>query len=96
MDKNIVDLSLGNHEIKIGDRSNIFLTGIKKISSFDNEEFLMESTMGIILLKGQGLEIIKLDTHDGNVKIKGQINSLTYLDSKTKSKEESFLVKLFK
>lgn len=96
MDKNIVDLSLGNHEIKIGDRSNIFLTGIKKISSFDNEEFLMESTMGVILLKGQDLEIIKLDTHDGNVKIKGQINSLTYLDNKPKTKEDSFLVKLFK
>ena len=96
MDKNTVDLSLGNHEFKVVDRSTIFLTGIKKITSFDNEEFLMESTMGIILLKGESLEIIKLDTHDGNVKIKGKINSLNYLESKTKTKEESFLVKLFK
>ncbi len=96
MDKNIVDLSLGSHEIKIGDRSNIFLTGIKKITSFDNEEFLMESTMGVILLKGEALEIIKLDTHDGNVKIKGKINSLNYLENKGKTKEEGFLVKLFK
>ena len=57
----------------------------------------MESTMGVILLKGESLEIIKLDTHDGNVKIKGKINSLNYLESnKTKAKEESFLVKLFK
>lgn len=97
MDKNNVDMNLGSHEIKIGDRSSIYLTGIKKITSFDNEEFLMESTMGVILLKGESLEIIKLDTHDGNVKIKGKINSLNYLESnKTKAKEESFLVKLFK
>jgi len=97
MDKNIVDLSLGSHEVKIADRNNIYLTGIKKITSFDNEEFLMESTMGIILLKGESLEIIKLDTHDGNVKIKGKINSLNYLENaKGKAKEESFLVKLFK
>jgi len=96
MDKSTVDLSLGSHEIKIVDRSSILLTGIKKITSFDNEEFLMESTMGIILLKGEALEIIKLDTHDGNVKIKGKINSFNYLESKTKSKEESLLAKLFK
>lgn len=96
MDKSIGEINLGNHEFKVVDRSSIYLTGIKKITSFDNEEFLMESTLGIILLKGEGLEIIKLDTHDGNVRIKGKINSLNYLESKTKTKEESFLVKLFK
>ena len=46
----------GSHEIKITDRSIINLTGINKISSFDDQEFLMESNMGIILLKGEGLE----------------------------------------
>ena len=96
MDKTILDLPVGSHEIKINDRSSIYLTGIKKINSFDNEEFLMESTMGIILLKGEGLEIIKLDTHDGNVKIKGKINSLNYIEGKSKNKEESLLSKLFK
>ena len=34
MDKNTIDLSLGNHEFKVVDRSSIFLTGIKKITSF--------------------------------------------------------------
>ena len=37
------------HEVKIVDRSLIYLTGIDKIISFDSEEFLMESVMGIIL-----------------------------------------------
>ena len=96
MDKNIGEINFGNHEFKVVDRSSIYLTGIKKITSFDNEEFLMESTLGIILLKGENLEIIKLDTHDGNVRIKGKINSLNYLESKAKAKDESFLVKLFK
>ena len=80
MDKEVDNLILGGHELKMSERREIFLTGIKKIDSFDNEEFLMESNMGIILLKGTNLEIIKLDTHDGNVKIKGKIISFTYLD----------------
>ena len=86
----------GSHEIKVVDRSVMNLTGINKISSFDDEEFLMESNMGVILLKGEGLEIVKLDTHDGNVKIKGKLYSIAYMDNMKKSKEESLLSKLFK
>ncbi len=96
MEQAVDNLILGGHELKISDRREIFLTGIKKIDSFDNEEFLMESNMGIILLKGSNLEIIKLDTHDGNVKIKGKIVSFTYLDGEGKQNHESFFSKLFK
>lgn len=52
--------------------------------------------MGVILIKGSNLEIMKLDTHDGNVKIKGKINGFNYLDNKEKGKEESIISKLFK
>ena len=53
--------------------------------------------MGTLLLKGSNLELLKLDTHDGNVKIKGKINSYQYLEKTgTKPKEESFIAKLFK
>ncbi len=89
-------VNFGNHELKIIDRGIITLTGIKKIVSFDNEEFLLESVMGMIHIKGEKLEVIKLDTHDGNVKIKGKINSFQYIESVKKGKEESLLTKLFK
>ena len=87
---------IGNHEVKMTDRKTIYLTGIKKIVSFDNEEFLMESNMGVILLKGESLELNKLDTSDGNVKIKGKINSFSFVDGKTKNKDEGIFTKLFK
>ncbi len=86
-----------NHEVNILDRKEIYLTGVKKISSFDHEEFLLETTMGMLLLKGAGLEILKLDTTDGKVRIKGRINSFSYIENgKSKAKEESFMAKLFK
>ena len=75
------------HEVKVIDRNLIYLSGISKIISFDSEEFLMESVMGIILLKGQDLEIVKLDTHDGRVSIKGIFNSMLYDDGKKKDNE---------
>ncbi len=96
MENGTESINFGNHELKIIDRGIITLTGIKKIVSFDNEEFLLESVMGMIHIKGEKLEVIKLDTHDGNVKIKGKINSFQYIESVKKGKEESLLTKLFK
>ena len=87
-----------NHGLTIAERKNIIVTGVKKIESFDSEEFLMETTLGFLVIKGSELEIIKLDTYQGNVSIKGRIDSLMYLDDVTgkKDKESSFLNKLFK
>ncbi len=83
-----------NHNITLNERKNIIITGVKKIDSFDNEEFLLETTMGPIVIKGEDLEIIKLDTYQGSVSIKGVVNSLTY--NETTKKEEGGLSKVFK
>ena len=86
-----------NHGISIAERKNVLVTGVKKIESFDKEEFLMDTTLGFLTIKGSGLEIIKLDTYQGNVTIKGSVDSLSYTASDNKKKsEESFLSKLFK
>ena len=86
-----------NHGISIAERKNILVTGVKKIESFDNEEFNMDTTLGFLIIKGSGLEIIKLDTYQGNVTIKGQVDSLAYVSKDLKKeKEETFISKLFK
>jgi len=91
------ELITSSHSISITERKNINLTGVKKIDSFDNTEFLMDTIMGYIIIKGEELEIVKLDTFQGNVTIKGKINSLTYTENNNKkAKEENILSKLFK
>ena len=65
MDKdhtNIIGTVVGNHNVTISDRKTLMITGVKKIDSFDNEEFLMETVMGFLVLKGDDLELLKLDT----------------------------------
>ena len=86
-----------NHGLTITERKNLIISGVKKIESFDNEEFLMETTLGFLVIKGSELEIIKLDTYQGNVSIKGRVDSLMYLDENLKKdKDSSLLNKLFK
>ena len=91
-----MDTVYGSQEVKMVDRSSISLNGVSKIVSFDDEEFLMETVMGNLRILGSGLELLKLDTIEGNVKIKGKINSFMYIDRNGKNKEESILSKLFK
>ena len=86
-----------NHSINILERKNILVTGVKKIESFDDEEFLMETVMGFLVLKGEGLELLKLDTMQGNVSIKGLLKSFSYVDDGVKKeKEASIISRLFK
>lgn len=83
-----------NHTVSIVERKNLVLTGINKINNFSDKEFTIDSNMGSIIVKGSELEVIKLDTIDGNVTIKGNIDSINYLD--LKSHNESLITKLFK
>ena len=85
-----------NHKIDINERKNIFLTGIKKLNSFDDKEFFVDSIMGSILIKGNNLELVKLDTFQGSLSIKGVIDSISYLDDLKKNKQESLISRLFK
>lgn len=90
------NISYGTQEVKIIDRSSINISGVNKIVSFDDEEFLMETVLGNLRILGSNLELLKLDTGDGNVRIKGTINSFMYLDGNLKENKESIISKLFK
>ena len=86
-----------NHAVSINERKNVLITGVKKLENFDSKEFFLESIMGFILIKGEGLELIKLDTFQGTLSIKGKVNSLNYLEAGGKKvNRESMLSKLFK
>lgn len=86
-----------NHGITVSERKNVVVSGVKKIDKFDEEEFYIETSLGYLIIKGRELELIKLDTYQGNVSIKGSIDSFSYIDGeKKKTGDNSFFGKLFK
>ena len=90
------EMAAFTHNISLTERKNLVVSGVKKIDNFDSNEFLIETTLGYLSIKGSDLEIVKLDTYQGNVSIKGQISNLDYSDNIVKNKEEGFISKLFK
>ncbi len=97
MDKHDNSINNYNHSISLFERKNLVITGVKRIDNFDNTQFVLETIMGFMIIKGEELELVKLDTLQGHVTIKGTINGINYVDENNKKdKEDSFFSKLFK
>lgn len=84
-----------DHNVKINNRKNLEISGVKEVDSFDNEEFLLETVMGYLIVRGQNLQLKNLDVNDGSVVIKGKIYELSYIDEQ-QEKAKGFFSKLFK
>ena len=83
------------HELKVINRETLYISGVKKIDNFDKTEFIINTIMGNVEVKGTNLEVVLLDTDKGDVRIRGKINSIIYIDTK-KTNKESIFTKLFK
>ncbi len=85
------------HKIIISNRKSGVLNGVIDVLSFDVGEILLETELGMLMIKGADLHVKRLTLEKGEIDIEGRIDSLTYSDVKTASKQgESLLGRLFK
>jgi sporulation protein YabP len=66
------------------------------VESFDNEEFLLETSMGFLAIRGYNLKMKNLNLEQGLVSIEGKVYDLVYLDQQQGDKAKGFFSKLFK
>ena len=85
-----------DHFIKINIRKQLEISGVKEVDSFDNEEFLLETIMGYLIIRGENLQLKNLDVGSGSVLIKGKVYELSYVDEESEGKAKGFFSKIFK
>ncbi|GAF66508.1 sporulation protein YabP [Alkalihalobacillus trypoxylicola] len=85
-----------DHDIILKGRKHLDITGVKQVESFDNEEFLLETVMGFLSVRGQNLHMKNLNVEQGIVSIEGKIFDFVYLDQNSQEKSKGFFGKLFK
>ena len=67
------------------------------VISFDPNEILLETEQGMLLIKGNELNVTKLTLDKGEVDVDGKVDSFTYSDMKPGIKGENGLFdRLFK
>ena len=84
------------HDITLRGRKKLDITGVRQVESFDNEEFLLETEMGFLSIRGQNLHMKNLNVEQGLVSIEGKIFDLVYLDESQGGKTKGLFGKLFK
>ena len=82
------------HNFVCKERKHLEMSGVKNIERFDENEFIMETSLGFMCIKGSELVLNKLDNEHGDVIIKGNINSIEYTSDH--KNHESFFARLFK
>ncbi|MCP3032127.1 sporulation protein YabP [Halobacillus sp. A1] len=84
------------HNMRILNRKTLEITGVKEVDSFDSEEFLLQTSMGYLVIRGENLQMKNLNVDDGEVSIKGRVFEMTYLDENHGEKAKGLFSKLFK
>ena len=87
-------VSMGQNLI-LKDKRKLEISGIKKIESLNSEEFLIDTKLGLLFVKGKDLAMQQLDIEKGNLWICGTINLIEYLED-TKKEKTGFFSKVFK
>ncbi len=88
--------SVSGQNIQLKDRKKLEVSGIKKVESLNNEEFLIDTKLGLLLVRGKELEMQSLDMDKGNIWISGIVNAIEYIDEPEKKEKNGFFKKMFK
>ena len=84
------------HKVTLVNKNDLLIEGVKTIESFDSTEFLVESVMGFIHIKGKGLALGKMDNDKEELTIKGEVISFEYISSSKEKGNGGFFKKIFK
>lgn len=86
----------GKSSLNLENRKRLTLSGVVEVVSFNEDQILLNTSLGTLNIKGEGLKMNKLDVQNGDVIINGIVNSCVYVNKENKKEKEKLLSKLFK
>ena len=69
------------HNIILEGREKLSISGVLDVQSFDEEQVLLETVRGMVLVRGQGLHVERLQLEAGELIVEGEIGLIEYDDS---------------
>ncbi len=81
------------HKLALDERKKLTVTGVTEVVSFDEENVVLRTSLGTLIVQGQGLQLKQLTLEGGNVAVQGQITSLFYEQTR---ENRSLLGRLFR
>lgn len=66
------------HACRLENRNAASLTGVREVVSFDENQVVVDTDMGLLTIKGKELHVSRLMVEKGELEIDGQVDSLAY------------------
>lgn len=82
------------HRVVLEERGSLSVSGVEEVERFDEGEIVMATVRGALVIRGTGLHIEKLSLDGGELKVEGNVDSLTYEDEGS-GERTGFLARLF-
>jgi sporulation protein YabP len=82
--------------ITLENREKMNVTGVIDVQSFNDECVVIETDLGLLIVRGVDLHISKLNLESGELFIEGDINSCEYDDKHAGSSGGGFFSKMFR
>lgn len=80
--------------IYIESRKRLIASGIKDVISFDDETLLLNTALGKLTVKGQGIKIESFNTETGDLTATGNFHATVYMADS--SNEGGFISRIFR
>lgn len=78
-------------------RQKLSLLGVRAVDSFNDEIVIIDTELGLLVVRGQTLKIQKLNLENAELNIEGNICSCEYSENSDSSRSKSgFFSKIFK
>jgi len=68
------------HHVVMEERRSLTVSGVQDVERFDENSIVMSTTKGTMVVSGENLHIEKLSLDGGDLKVEGDIDSITYED----------------
>ncbi len=78
----------------IENRKKLNISGVKDVISFDDETLLLDTALGRMTVKGDGLHIISFNTDNGTLTAEGRVHAAVYMSDGKNS--GGFVSRLFR
>lgn len=77
-------------------REKLSVSGVVDVDSFNEENIVLETDLGTLIVKGQDLHINKLNLDSAELIVEGDIECCMYSDKEFRTKGMGFFSSLFK
>lgn len=69
------------HMVILEGREKLSVSGVTDVQSFDEEQILLETVRGMMVIRGAGLHVERLQLEVGELSVLGEVGLIEYDDS---------------